>query len=108
MRTSIGKNIYGEEPSQSVFTCFENEFQRLYNTLDNQLTLQAQKGSQWITLDRPSIADFAFHTWVRIAFTGEQDISQYTHVVKWRDALAADKEVERAQSKQSSIVVAVN
>lgn len=72
----------------------------MYTVLDNRLALQAQLGSQWIALDRPSIADFAYYPWVRIADFAKLDISQYKHVVKWRDALAADEDVKKAQSKQ--------
>jgi glutathione S-transferase len=97
------EKFYGEMPAQSVFTRFETESHRLYKVLDDRLAFQAQHGSQWIALDRPTIADFAFYPWVRIAFAGKLDISKYTNVVKWRDTLAADKSVETAQSKQSNM-----
>jgi glutathione S-transferase len=85
---------YGEKPSDMVIKRFEDESHRLYKVLDGQLAKQ-----KWIALDRPGIADFAFFVWVRIAYAGNLDISSYTHVVKWRDALEADKDVIEALAK---------
>ena len=57
---------YGEEPQKSVFTRFEGETARLYTLLDEQLARQQKRGSHFVALDRPTIADFAFWPWVRM------------------------------------------
>lgn len=90
---------YNEKPCKSVFTRFEGDSHRLYKVLDEQLGRQAQRGSQWIALDRPTIADFAFYSWVNIAEFGKLDISGYKNVAKWRQMLTADKDVKEADSK---------
>jgi glutathione S-transferase len=55
--------------------------------------------SKFIALDRPTIADFAFYSWVNIAEFGKLDISQYKNVGKWRQAMKDDKDVQTADSK---------
>jgi glutathione S-transferase len=90
---------YGEKATKADLTRFDGESHRLYKVLDDQLAAQAKRGSQWIALDRPTIADFAFYPWVHIASFGKLDISSYKNVVKWHDTLAADKEVKEADSK---------
>ncbi|CAO1614853.1 unnamed protein product [Sympodiomycopsis kandeliae] len=93
------KPTYGEEPCKSVFTRFEGETHRLYKLLDEQLQHQQARGSQWVALDRPTIADYSFYPWVNIASFGKIDISPYKHVTKWLDALNADKQVKDADAK---------
>ncbi|PWN89129.1 glutathione S-transferase [Acaromyces ingoldii] len=93
------EGAYGEKASKSVFTRFEGETHRLYQILDDQLARQAQRGSQWIALDRPTLADFAFYPWVNIAGFGKIDLSPYKNVNKWLDALKNDKQVQAADSK---------
>jgi glutathione S-transferase len=83
------KGTYGEEPCKSVFTRFEGESHRLYKLLDDQLGRQAARGSQWIALDRPTIADYSFYAWVTIAGFGKLDISGYSNVTKWLETLRA-------------------
>jgi glutathione S-transferase len=78
---------------------FEGETHRLYELLDSQLAQQAQRGSQWIALDRPTIADFTFYPWVAIAGFGKIDTAPYKHVTKWLQTLQADKDVKTADSK---------
>lgn len=90
---------YGEKASKADLTRFEGESHRLYQILDDQLGAQQKRGSQYIALDRPTIADFAFYPWVHIAGFGKLDISKYKNVVKWHDTLEADKDVKTADSK---------
>ena len=90
---------YGEKASKADFTRFEGESHRLYKVLDDQLAAQAKRGSQWVALDRPTIADFAFYPWVNIAAFGKLDISSYKNVTKWVATLTADKDVKTADSK---------
>ncbi len=61
------EGTYGEKPQKSAFTRFEGESARLYQVLEDQLKKQQQRGSSFIALDRPTIADFAFWSWTRIA-----------------------------------------
>lgn len=93
------ENTYGEKASKADFTRFEGECHRIYKVLEDQLTAQAKRGSQWMALDRPTIADFAFYPWIHIASFGKLDISSYKNVVKWHDTLAADHQVKQADSK---------
>ncbi|UZJ51427.1 hypothetical protein CBS101457_000747 [Exobasidium rhododendri] len=90
---------YGVEASKADLTRFEGESYRLYQVLDDQLAAQAKKGSAWIALDRPTIADYAFYPWVHIAGFAKLDITPYKNVVKWHAALEADKDVQEADSK---------
>jgi glutathione S-transferase len=98
------EKFYDEKPSSGVFARFVTESHRLYKVLDDRLAAQAEKGSQWIALDRQTIADHAFYSWVRIAPYAKLDISQYTHVVQWRDALAVDEAVVASQTKHAAAV----
>ncbi|UZJ55578.1 hypothetical protein CBS101457_004898 [Exobasidium rhododendri] len=92
--------MYGEKASESDFTRFDGESRRLYKVLDDRLAEQSRRGSQWIALDRPTIADFAFFPRVRIAHSiAKLDLSPYKNIVDWHDRLAADKEVMEADSR---------
>ncbi|PWN22627.1 glutathione S-transferase [Microstroma glucosiphilum] len=93
------KGAYGEEPQKSAFTRFEGETHRLYKILDDQLARQSSRGSQYIALDRPTIADYSFYAWVNIASFGKVDISPYTHVVKWLETINADPQIKAADDK---------
>lgn len=90
---------YGEKPCKSVFTRFEGESHRLYQVLEDQLAMQKQRGSDFIALDRPTIADFSFYPWVNIAHFGKLDISKYTNVTRWLESLRNDKDVQAADAK---------
>ena len=83
----------------TCYRSFEGETHRLYELLDSQLAQQAQRGSQWVALDRPTIADFTFYPWVAIAGFGKIDTAPYKHVTKWLQTLQADKDVKTADSK---------
>lgn len=89
---------YGEIPSKGVLTRFEGEIHRLYKLLNDQLAGQAEKNSQWIALDRPTLADFAFYPWVNLAVHGEYsfEVSSYKHLVRWHKTMSTDKDVQAA------------
>lgn len=61
--------------------------------------MQEKRGSAFVALDRPTIADFAFYPWVSIAAMGKIDLSAYPHVQKWCAALQADQDVKAADAK---------
>ena len=90
---------YGEKPQKSAFTRFEGETARLYQVLEDQLQKQEQRGSSFIALDRPTIADFAFWTWVRIAGFGNIDLSPYPAVQKWCATIENDAKSQAAIQK---------
>lgn len=60
---------------------------------------QKARGSKFIALDRPTIADFAFYPWVNIAGFGKLDLSPYPEVQEWLKALQADGDVVKGDSK---------
>ncbi|GAC77432.1 glutathione S-transferase [Moesziomyces antarcticus T-34] len=93
------QGTYGEEPQKSAFTRFEGEAARLYQVLEDQLKKQQQRGSSFIALDRPTIADFAFWTWVRIASFGNIDLSPYPAVQKWCATIENDAKSQAAVAK---------
>lgn len=93
------QGAYGEKPQKSAFTRFEGETARLYQVLEDQLSKQQQRGSSFIALDRPTIADFAFWPWVRIAGFGNIDLSPYPAVRKWCAALENDAKSQAAIHK---------
>lgn len=65
------ESSYGEKTPKSALTRFEGESYRLYQILEDQLKRQNARGSPWVALDRPTIADWAFFPWVRIASIGK-------------------------------------
>lgn len=86
---------YGEKPGKSVFTRFEGESHRLYQLLDAQLGKQ-----KYVALvDRPTIADYSFYSWVNIASFGKLDISGYKNINRWLEELRADKDIQNADEK---------
>ncbi|KAJ9475335.1 putative Transcriptional regulator URE2 (putative) [Pseudozyma hubeiensis] len=90
---------YGEKPQKSAFTRFEGETARLYQVLEDQLNKQQQRGSSFVALDRPTIADFAFWSWVRIAGFGNIDLSPYPAVQKWCATIENDAKSQAAINK---------
>ena len=93
------EQTYGEKPQKSAFTRFEGETARLYQVLEDQLKRQEQRGSSFIALDRPTIADFAFWPWVRIASFGNIDLSPYPAVQKWCATIENDAKSQAAVGK---------
>lgn len=93
------EGTYGEKPQKSAFTRFEGETARLYQVLEDQLKKQQQRGSSFIALDRPTIADFAFWSWTRIAGFGNIDLSPYPTVQKWNETLENDAKSQAAIKK---------
>lgn len=93
------EQTYGEKPCKSVFTRFEGETARLYQVLEDQLKRQSERGSQFIALDRPTIADYAFWSWVRIAGFGNIDLSPYPAVQKWCATIENDAKSQAAIKK---------
>ncbi|PWN43166.1 glutathione S-transferase [Ceraceosorus guamensis] len=92
---------YGEKPQKSVFTRYEGEVARLYTLLNDQLEAQSKRGSSFVALERPTVADIAFYPWVNIAGFGKIDLAPYPAVGKWHAALAADADVKKAQAALS-------
>lgn len=93
------QGAYGEAPQKSAFTRFEGETYRLYQVLEDQLKRQEARGSSFIALDRPTIADFAFWTWARIAGFGNIDLSPYPTVQKWCATIENDAKSQAAIQK---------
>ncbi|PWY97338.1 glutathione S-transferase [Testicularia cyperi] len=93
------EGAYGEKPRKDVFTRFEGETHRLVKLLEDQLAKQKQRGSDFIALDRPTIADFAFWPWIRIAGFGKLDFSSYPNVTKWCETIENDAHSKKAMEK---------
>lgn len=93
------ESTYSEKPSKSVFTRFDGECHRLYAILEAQLQKQKARGSKFIALDRPTLADISFYPWINIAGFGKLDLSPYPEVQSWLKALQADGDVVKADSK---------
>jgi len=63
------------------------------------LVKQKARGSAFIALDRPTLADFSYYPWVNIAGFGKLDLSPYPEVGNWLKALQKDGDVVKADSK---------
>ncbi|PWN50448.1 glutathione S-transferase [Violaceomyces palustris] len=93
------EKTYGEKPQKSVLTRFEGENKRLYTLLEKQLEDQAKRGSSFVALDRPTIADYAFWPWVRIAHFGKFDLTPYPTVQRWCETIEQDAKTQAALKK---------
>lgn len=70
---------------------YVNECQRLYGVLDRQL-----EGREWIAAGQYTIADIAIMTWTRFPKNQGVDIDAFSEVKRWRDAIMARPQVQRA------------
>ena len=55
----------GEQADSKVVNRYRNEVDRLYGVLEEILRRQKAKGSEYIALDRATIADYALIPWIR-------------------------------------------
>ncbi|KAK0519456.1 hypothetical protein OC834_007373 [Tilletia horrida] len=92
----------GVAPQPEVLKRYQDETDRVYKVLDGQLARQAEAGSDYIALDRVTIADFAFAGWVYICSTAKIEIAKYSNVQRWYEKLSSDERFKKAYAKLGS------
>jgi GST-like protein len=80
---------YAPEPIPYAIDRYTNESRRLYGVLDRRLAQVEYLAGEY------SIADIATYPWLRAADRQGIEMSQYPHVARWRDAIAARPAVVR-------------
>ncbi|OZJ02545.1 hypothetical protein BZG36_04509 [Bifiguratus adelaidae] len=89
----------GEKPSDVILDRYRNETFRLYDVLEQRLEKQEQKGSEFIALDRYTIADMAFYGWLHIAFFAKLDFSKHPRLGKYVERIANMPNTKAAYAK---------
>ena len=80
---------YAPEKLSYAIARFENEMNRIYGVMDRRLA------ERDFLADRYSIADIACIGWVSRAERFGHDLSEFTHVRRWRNTLLARPAVKR-------------
>ena len=82
--------IYAPEKIEYAVNRYTNEARRLYGVMDRQLA-----SSRFIACDEYTIADMAIFPWLRSWKNQGIDWSDYPHLKKWFDLIAARPAVQR-------------
>jgi GST-like protein len=82
--------IYAPEKIEYAITRYTNEAKRLYGVMDKQLATH-----KFIAGDSYTIADIAIFPWLRSWQNQGIDWSDYPHLKKWFDGIAARAAVQR-------------
>jgi GST-like protein len=82
--------IYAPEKIEYAITRYTNEAKRLYGVMDKQLATH-----KFIAGDSYTIADMAIFPWLRSWQNQGIDWSDYPHLKKWFDGIAARAAVQR-------------
>jgi GST-like protein len=80
---------YAPEKIPYAIERYSNEARRLYGVLDRRLAQVEYLAGEY------SIADIATYPWLRAADRQGIEMSEYPHVTRWRDAIAARPAVVR-------------
>lgn len=75
---------YAPEPIPYAIRRYTQEAQRLYGVLDHQLSF-----NEFVAGDSFSIADIAIYPWVAVRKFHEVDLSDFSQVQRWYEALKA-------------------
>lgn len=89
----------GVQADQTIFDRYTNECYRIYNVLETRLAAQQEKGSEWIALDRMTIADISFHSWSRIVRFAKLKLDAYPRVKAWTEKMEEMEEFKNAMAK---------
>ena len=73
---------------------YTEETARLYGVLNNQLA-----ANRFVAGDDYSIADMAIYPWVMLHEHQKQDLSQFPHVARYLQTMAARDDVQRGMHK---------
>ncbi|MEN7531319.1 MULTISPECIES: glutathione binding-like protein [unclassified Cupriavidus] len=82
--------IYAPEKIEYAVNRYTNEAKRLYGVIDKQLSNHA-----WLAGDSYSIADIATFPWLRSWQNQGVELSDYPHLKRWFDEIAARPAVQR-------------
>ncbi len=90
--------LYAPEKIAYAIDRYTNEAKRLYGVIDKQL-----HANQFIAGNSYSIADIAIFPWLRSWQNQGVEITDYPHLKKWFDAIAARPAVERGVEVLASL-----
>ncbi|GJJ08951.1 hypothetical protein Clacol_003171 [Clathrus columnatus] len=79
---------------QSVYDRFINETYRVYGVLNKRL-----ENREWIALDRFTIADMSFYTWLYLAPLSELSFDGFPHLKAYKERIAKLPSVEIVYKK---------
>src|SRR5438552_3739112 len=82
---------YAPEKIEYAMNRYQNEANRLYGVLDQQL-----QRSEWLACDEYTIADMATMPWLRAPERQGVNIDEYPQVKRWRDRIAERPAVKKA------------
>ena len=87
-------NHYAPEVVPYGIKRYTEETARLYGVLNNQLS-----ANRFVAGDDYSIADMAIYPWVMLHEHQKQDLSQFPHVARYLQTMAARDDVQRGMHK---------
>ena len=87
-------NHYAPEVVPYGIKRYTEETARLYGVLNNQLA-----ANRFVAGDNYSIADMAIYPWVTLHEHQKQDLSQFPHVARYLQTMAARDDVQRGMHK---------
>lgn len=96
------KNATGEFPPPLVVKRYENECYRVFSVLEGQLIRQKAVGSNFLALDRYTIADISFHGWLRTINVAQLSLEKYPHVLAWVERMEKLPSTQRAALAHTS------
>lgn len=87
-------NHYAPEVVPYGIKRYTEETARLYGVLNNQLA-----ANRFVAGDNYSIADMAIYPWVTLHEHQKQDLSQFPHIARYLQTMAARDDVQRGMHK---------
>jgi len=93
------EKVWNTKPTDDVIDRYKNESKRLYGVLEVQLEKQKKAGSDWLVLDRFTIADIAFYPWAKIAVFAGLDFKEFPLVDAWIQRIGELPAVKTAYEK---------
>ncbi|TIA94369.1 hypothetical protein E3P81_00118 [Wallemia ichthyophaga] len=100
------KSVTGEDPPPLVIKRYENECYRVFSVLEGQSIRQKAAGSDFIALDRYTVADISFHGWLRLTNVAQLSFEQFPLVQAWVERMEKRPSTQRAALAQASQVAA--
>lgn len=91
-------HVYAPEVIPYARERYRNETLRLLGVLDRRL-----EGREFITGKNYSIADMACYPWVGSYTSAPLDLSPFTHICRWRDAIAVRPATQRAYALAAKV-----
>ncbi|KAF3932775.1 Glutathione-S-transferase [Dactylella cylindrospora] len=80
---------WGKPASDDVKERYKLEVARIYTVFEGQLERQKAKGSEWVALDRLTIADIAWFVWARLSPGAGIDLEKFPLMKGWLGRLEA-------------------